>query len=228
MKDTKVNIKKNRISLEEGEGFDFESLNFLDSMGDPNLQLPDPALVQYYNDIQRRIIYITQDVSESLFDEIRLIMRWNYEDEEANIPVEERIPIKLMIYSYGGDLHMALAFIDYIKLSKTPIITVNCQVAMSAGCDIFIAGHKRYCLKNSWALIHEGSGGYSGTYSQAQAQANNYKKLMEMTNNLLMENTKIDKKTLTKWKGKEIFLDSEEQIKYGLADSIVENIKDII
>lgn len=194
------------------------------------LQLADIQLVNFYKSYKDRIIWLDKDISESLFDEIKMIILWNKEDEAANIPLENRKPIKLMIHSYGGNLDSAFAMIDCMALSKTPIHTYNLNACMSAGCLIFLNGHKghRYCMPLSTALIHEGSGGSRGTYEQVQAQNENYKKLMDMMKNNILDHTIIDTKTLNKWKNKEIYLYADDQVKYGLADYIVTDISQVL
>lgn len=190
------------------------------------LQLADIHHVNFYKGYKDRIVWLDKDISDNLFEEIKMIMLWNREDELAHIPVEERKPIKLMIHSYGGNLDCAFAMIDCIALSKTPVHTYNLNACMSAGCLIFLNGHKghRYCMPLSMALIHEGSGGSQGTFEQVQAQNENYKKLMEMMRKNILAHTTIDVKTLNKWKNKEIYLYAEEQVKYGLADEVVSDM----
>lgn len=204
-------------------------LNIVD-VPEANLELADPYLVSYYKDYQVRTLWLDKDVSDSLFNEIRSILQWNREDEENQVPVEERIPIILMIHSYGGNLDACYALLDVMNLSKTPIYTVNIQCAMSAGCLIFLNGHKRFCMPMSQALIHSGSssGGGTNTYEQVVAQTDNYKKLINMMQENILAHTKIDAKTLKKWKGKETYLYAEDQIKWGLADEIVDDITKIL
>ena len=48
----------------------------------------------------------------------------------------------------------------------------------------------------STALIHDGSGGTFGTYSQVQAQNAHYQHKVEVANNWIINNTNIDKKTM--------------------------------
>lgn len=194
------------------------------------LQLADVQLVNFYKSYKDRIVWLDKDISDNLFDEIKMIFLWNREDEINKVPVNERKPIKLMIHSYGGNLDSAFAMIDCMALSKTPIHTYNLNACMSAGCLIFLNGHKghRYCMPLSTALIHEGSGGSRGTYEQVQAQNENYKKVMDMMKSNILEHTMIDVKTLNKWKNKEIYLYAEDQIKYGLADYIVTDMSQVL
>ena len=184
------------------------------------LELADPKLISFYKDYNARCIYIDKEISYTLFEEIRTIVQW--------IAPENRKPIILMIHSYGGELDSCFALLDVMALSKTPIYTVNLNCALSAGCLIFINGHKRYCMPLSQALIHSGSGGNSGSYEQVLAQTDNYKKIVSMMNDNILAHTKIDEKTLKKWKGKETYLYAEDQIKWGLADEILDDISKIL
>ena len=89
-----------------------------------------------------------------------LIRFWNKADE--GIPVEDRKPIKLLIDSYGGSLVGGLMIADAIRLSKTPVYTVNAGTAYSAGLLVFITGHRRFCYPSASFLFHEGSTATAG------------------------------------------------------------------
>lgn len=191
-----------------------------------NMQLPSPELLNYYRDLEDRVIWLNQDVDESVLEISKLIMRFNKEDRD--IPVENRKPIKLLIYSYGGDGLACFSLLDIIALSKTPIYTINMGVAMSAGFLLLLAGHKRFCLKNSTALAHSGAGGVSGTFEQTEAQMKDYKRFIDTMRSYILERTNIDTRTLNKYKTKEWYLYAEDQMKYGVVNEIIDNIDEII
>jgi ATP-dependent Clp protease protease subunit len=191
-----------------------------------NLQLPSPELLTYYRNLEDRVIWIDYGVDESILEVSKQIMYFNKEDKD--VPVEQRKPIKLLIYSYGGDGQACFSLLDVIALSKTPIYTVNMGVAMSAGLLILLAGHKRFCLKNSTALAHSGSGGASGTFEQTEAQMKDYKRFVDTMRNYIIERTDIDTKTLNKYKSKEWYLYAEEQTKYRVVDKVIDNIDEIL
>ena len=191
-----------------------------------NLQLPSPELLTYYRNLEDRVIWIDYGVDESILEVSKLIMHFNKEDK--NIPVEQRKPIKLLLYSYGGDGQACFSLLDIIDISKTPVYTINMGVAMSAGLLILLAGHKRFCLKKSTALAHSGSGGAQGTYEQTEAQMKDYKRFVDTMRNYIVERTNIDIKTLNKYKSKEWYLYSEDQIKHGIVNKIIEDIDEII
>ena len=191
-----------------------------------NLQLPNPALLTYYRDLEDRTIWIDYGVDESILEVSKLIMYFNKLDK--GIPAEERKPIKLLLYSYGGDGQACFSLLDVITLSKTPVYTVNMGVAMSAGLLILLGGHKRFCLKNSTALAHSGSGGASGTFEQTEAQMKDYKRFVETMRNYILERTNIDTRTLNKYKSKEWYLYANEQVKYHVVDKIIDDIDEIL
>jgi ATP-dependent Clp protease protease subunit len=191
-----------------------------------NLLLPNPQLLTYYRNLDDRVIWIDYGVDETILEVSKIIMYFNKLDKD--IPVEERKPIKLLLYSYGGDGQACFSLLDVIALSKTPIFTYNMGVAMSAGLLILLAGHKRFCLKNSTALAHSGSGGASGTYEQTEAQMKDYKRFVDTMRNYIIERTNIDAKTLNKYKSKEWYLYAEDQVKFGIVDEIIDDIDKIL
>ena len=190
-----------------------------------NMELPAPELVQFYKDYDNRNIFIS-DIDEDLFATTKLIYDYNASDKGK--PIEERKPITIQIMSYGGDLYQAYALISAILASTTPVITINCGVAMSAGLLILLAGHKRYAMKYSTAMIHSGSGGAQGTYEQMEEQQKNYKKLVDLMRNYIMERTTIDSKLFNKNKTKDWYITDSEQVELGIVSKIVENLDEII
>lgn len=207
-----------------------EDLVVLQDLGiDPNMQLPSPQLVQYYKDENNRIIFLSKDIDESLYDEYKLILRWNREDEDNGINIKDRKPIKIFCHSYGGDLLSCFAFLDLMELSKTPIYTINCSVCYSAAALIFINGHKRFSMPMSTILLHSGSGSNGGQYEAVVAQTENYKKLVGLMHDNILKHSKISKQTLTKNSKKEWYIYSKEaKEKYGLTDVIVSDISEIL
>lgn len=191
-----------------------------------NMKLPSPELVQYYREYETRQVFIDYEIDESLIDASKQIIQYNIEDRGK--PIEKRKKISILIYSYGGDLSAAYSFIAICEASKTPVVTVNMGVAMSAGLLILLGGHERYCLKRSQALIHSGSGGLQGTYEQIEESQKAYKKMVDDMGKYIMEKTKIDAKLFNKNKSKDWFLTDTEQVELGVVSKIVDDIYEII
>lgn len=187
-----------------------------------NLQLADPSLLQYYKNVENRIIWIEDEIDSMLLDYSKLILQWNKED--VGVPVDQRKPIKIFINSPGGDLDLMLSFIGLMDLSKTPIWTVNTCWAYSAAGLILMAGHKRFALPNTECLIHSGSGQLGGSFEQTTEQMKNYKYLVDKMRDIILDKTKIDQKLFKKNSQKDWYIHTDEMLSLGIVDEIVSDL----
>lgn len=103
-----------------------------------NLQLPDPSLLQFYKNYENRILWIDDEITTMTLEYAKMIMQWNFEDKQNNVPKESRTPIKVIFFSPGGDLEVNNCLVDTIQLSETPVIGINVGMAASSGCFIFL------------------------------------------------------------------------------------------
>jgi ATP-dependent Clp protease protease subunit len=156
------------------------------------------------------------------------IIEWNRADKD--VPIGARKPIKLMFFSYGGQIDINYSFIDLIQQSKTPIWGINMGQACSAACFIFIACHKRFTMPRSSFLIHQGGvdGGFSGTYEQVVASIMEYQRQVEELGAYLIEHTKIDQEMLEDKFASEWYLTANDAIELGVADKIIDDIDEIL
>lgn len=193
-----------------------------------NLALPDPELLNYYKNLEHRVIWLDSEVDNMWLEYEKQILEWNRADKD--VPVEDRKPIKLMFFSYGGQIDINYSFIDLIKKSKTPIWGINMGQASSAACFIFIACHRRLAMPRSSYLIHQGGvdGGFSGTYEQVVAAIMEYQRQVEELGTYLLENTKITEDMLEEKFSSEWYLTAEEAVELGVADEIVDDIDEIL
>ena len=190
------------------------------------LQLPAPDLLSFYKDLERRTIWVEGEICSCLLESVKWILRWNQED--AGKPKEGRIPIRMMINSPGGDLYSTYTCADVMLASETPIITVNMGMAMSGGFLLLIAGEKRFALKNSTAMFHQGSAGFEGSASQVETATKHYKKQLNQMKEYILSRTTMDTKTYNKHKDADGWIDSHEQLKLGVVHDIVESVSDIL
>lgn len=177
-------------------------------------------------DMTKRHLYIIDDVDEGTGSAIESSIRFfNYIDNEQGTPIEDRIPIKIFINTYGGDLLSAFTIMDAIKLSTTPVWVINQGKAYSAGFLIFICGHKRLSLSTSSFLFHEGSIRTGGDAHKFESGADFYKKQRVMMKDLILEQTKITEEEYNEHKKDDWWLTTSEAIDLGIADQIID--KDI-
>ena len=167
-------------------------------------------------------MWVEGEIDDGIFELSKLILRYNKEDKD--IPVEQRKPIKIFINSPGGDLDSTLSFIGLMEISKTPIWTIDACWAFSAAGLILMAGHKRFALPNTEALIHSGSGQLGGTFDQTTEQMKNYKILVDKMREFILSKTKIDNKLFKKMSAKDWYIYTDEMLELGIVDSIVDNL----
>lgn len=130
-------------------------------------------------------------------------------------------PIHLHIQSQGGSLYHTIYIIDLIRSLDTDVYTYVDGFAASAATLISVVGKKRFMTKNSLMLVHQLSGSDSGTYNELQDQMNNMHILMKMIVNIYLEETKIPHETLIELLKKDLWLDSQTCLKYGLVDEVI-------
>lgn len=191
-----------------------------------NMTLPEPELVTYYRNLENRTFWIDFDIDTSLLEISKAILYFNYLDK--NIEIKNRSKIIINVFSYGGELDACYNLLSICEISKTPIITINMGVAMSAGLLILLAGHERYCINRSQAMIHSGSAGLQGTYEQIEESQKSYKKAVDEMRNYILERTKIDVKLFNKNKSKDWYLSAIEQVELGIVQRIITDINEIV
>lgn len=192
-----------------------------------NVKLPSPELLSFYENLQDRVIWIDDEIGDQLLQYSKYILKWNMEDEKAGIRVEDRKPIKLMIFSPGGSLYSCNHFVDIIELSKTPVWGINVGMAMSAAFLILISCNKRLCTKNSVALIHQGSSGISGNAADVISSAKNYESQLNRLKDRVLEKTTIPSRLYNAKLKEDWYLDASEQLKYGIVETIVGDISEL-
>ena len=191
-----------------------------------NMTLPSPEMVNYWRLAEERIFYIDYEIDEGVLEIQRAIIAINIADRDIEPSMRKKI--RIFIDSPGGLLGETMSLATTIILSKTPVITINIAEAYSGGALLLLAGHERYAFPYSKAMIHTGSGGVQGTYEQTEQAQKVYKKQVDEMGSYILERSGMDEKIYKKNKAKDWYMDSEEQIKYGLAHKIVTNLDEIL
>lgn len=211
-------MKPNRFDLEILIDDNIKALSKTD--------LPDYYLLSFYKRLANREIFWNDDIDTDLVDFSWQILEWNREDK--NTPIEDRKPIIIYINSDGGCLNSVMNFIDVIKLSKTPVITIAMGKAYSAGGLLLMAGHKRYIFKDTTFLLHDGSTGAFGSVSKVVDSLEFTQKTEKRMKEFILANTKINEDLYDKNYRRDWFMFSDEIIKYGVADKIITDLNEIL
>lgn len=177
-----------------------------------------------YSDASNRNLYIMGDVNADTGVAVENMIRfYNQVDKQFNITKEDRIPIKIWINSYGGDLQAALTTCDAINLSETPIYTINQGQAASAAALIFLAGHKRISFPKSYLMIHEGSIGVSQIDAHKfQAMSDFYKVQRTLLKKIIMEYTGMSEEDYTSHAKDDWWMDVNDAMKYNMIDMVMD------
>lgn len=157
-----------------------------------------------------------------------MIMQWNFEDKQNNVPIKNRKPIKVIFFSPGGDLEVNNCLVDTIQLSTTEVIGVNVGMAASSGCFIYLACHKRYTFPTAEFLLHRGAGQFAGTYNDVVAAIVNYQRQIEELENFVMSRTTIPKDIFDENFANDWYLSAKEAVQYGIAEKIITSLDEII
>ena len=202
-----------------------ETVNVIIPRGLENLQLPDPDVLNFYIDLDKRIFWIDEQISNYSLEIIKYIMRWNEEDRV--LPENQRKPIRLFFFSPGGDLDVNYALIDAIELSKTPIIGINIGMCASAAAFIYLSCHKRYMMPHSYFLFHRGSGQLTGSFSEIYSQMDDYEKQVTELANFMQKHTLYTKDEIEKNIVSEWYVRKEEALEKGVCHKVIDNFAEV-
>ena len=200
--------------------------DFSDMEGLFDTTLPDPTMVEFYRRLKNREILWNDDIDDATIDIALYIKKWN--DEDKDLAIEDRQPIKIFINSDGGYVATVLHVIDMIHLSKTPVYTIGMGRVYSAGGLLLMDGHKRYIFPHTSCLIHDGSSGAIGSIGKMIDNLEFTKELEKRIKQYILSSTRITEEIYDQNYRRDWFMFSEEIIKLGIADEIVTDIDTIL
>ena len=131
--------------------------------------------------------------------------------------------IYMYINSPGGVITSGFGIIDTMNYIKPDIATICVGQAASMAAMILSSGTKgkRSALENSRIMIHQPLGGVQGQATDIEIHTKEILFLRDRLNNILANNTGQTVKSIEKDTNRDNFMSSEESIKYGLIDKIV-------
>lgn len=161
---------------------------------------------------------------ENVADICETILEISRQDMIVNENVKTSPPkrINLFINSYGGDISAALALIDVMNKSYTPVDTICLGAAESAAFLVFISGEHRFMAENARLMWHDVS-----TEAVKSADSigirEHYKMLNELRDNLdaiIQAKTEVPADLLTEIYEKHLdcYFYCGDSLKYNCAD----------
>lgn len=207
---------------------DFEMIPLVQIPESANYALPDDNLLSFYNDLEERLFWVTDEINSYSLNLVHYILKWNREDKE--IEPSARKPIRLLIFSPGGNLDCFTAIGNVIRLSKTPVIGINISCAYSAAAMILLMCHKRYALSNdSTVLFHQGGcSGVQGTYDQVANFMKDYEKQVARLSQIILDRTSFTKEEVNEKMKSDWYVSAQEGVERGIYDGIISSIDELI
>lgn len=169
--------------------------------------------IYFYSDVNNESTFI---VNKSITDLSKQLLI-----TQITFDMPDPAPIKLYINSDGGEVFGALSTVDRIRTSKVPVHSYVEGLVASAATLISVSCHKRYISKNSVMLIHQVRGWFQGTHENFKDESQNLEMLSNIIKNIYLKHTKFSESELNEILKRDIYLNAEDAVKYGLADYII-------
>ena len=153
----------------------------------------------------------------------------SFNKQDANLPPEQRTPIKLFINSPGGNISEGFHLVAIIELSKTPVYTINTSNWASMAFWVGISGHRRFSLPYSEFLLHEGSLFTAGSVGSVQDTVEfNRRYKAEVIKKHVLRHSNMSSEEYDSTLRREFYMLPEDAIKYGFIDEIITDIDTIL
>ncbi len=173
------------------------------------------------------------DIYSRLLKERVVFLVGEVNDHSANLIVAQMLflesenpdkDINFYINSPGGSVTAGMAIYDTMQFIKPNISTLCIGQAASMGSFLLAAGEKgkRFCLPNSRVMIHQPMGGFRGQASDVEIHAREILYLKQRLNQMLAQHTGQSVETIERDTDRDNFLSSEDAVKYGLIDKVLE------
>ena len=140
---------------------------------------------------------------------------------EAENPKKD---ISMYINSPGGVVTSGLSIYDTMQYIRPKISTLCVGQAASMGSLLLAAGEHgmRFSLPNSRIMVHQPSGGFQGQASDIELQAREILELKKRLNLIYVKHSGQKLEKVESSLDRDNFMTSEEALKWGLIDEIID------
>ncbi len=175
------------------------------------------AMDIYSRLLKDRIVFLGTEINDAVANTvIAQLLFLRAEDPKKDINV--------YINSPGGYITAGLAIYDTMKFMGFDINTYCLGQAASMGALLLAAGTKgkRFALPNSRIMIHQPSGGISGTSADIALQAKEILQLKQICAHIMSECTGKSIEQILADSERDFFMNPQEALAYGLIDKVAE------
>ena len=124
--------------------------------------------------------------------------------------------IQVHIHSEGGDVFSGLSAMDTLRSARVNVTCIAEGNCCSAATFLLLGGKKRLMSRHSFVLIHQLSSGFFGKYNEFKDEMKTCKKIMKTIKGIYRSETEIPKETLNEFMSKDIYLNYEDCLNYGI------------
>ena len=177
------------------------------------------------------------DIYSRLLNDRVIFLGGGVNDDAANSIVAQLLflsnedaksDIHFYINSPGGSISAGLAIFDTMQFIRPPVATYCIGLAASMGAWLLAAGEKgkRHVLPNSSVLLHQPllGGVISGQATDLEIQAENMLKTRQRMYEIMQERTGKDIEQIARDCDRDLWLDAEEAVEYGVVDKILDSV----
>jgi len=181
------------------------------------------------------------DIYSRLLKDRIIFLSGPIEDTSANLIIAQMLflsnedsksDIHFYINSPGGSVTAGLAIYDTMQFLRCDVATYCVGAAMSAAAVLLAGGKagKRFLLANNRVLIHQPliSGELIAPATDLDIEAKEILRLRERLYQILARHTGQSPEKIEKDCDRNLWLDAEEAIKYGLADRILQKAPEVV
>jgi len=181
------------------------------------------------------------DIYSRLLKDRIIFLGGPIDDDAANLIIAQLLflsnadsknAIHFYINSPGGAITSGLAIYDTMRFLRCEVATYCVGQAASMAAVLLSGGHagKRFVLTNGRVLLHQPliSGILEGTATDLDIEAKEILRLRNRLYKILSEHTGQTAEKIEKDCDRNLWLEAEEAISYGLADRILQKAPEIV
>jgi ATP-dependent Clp protease protease subunit len=166
--------------------------------------------------LKERIIFLGQSIDDNVANVIMAqMLHLEAEDPEKDIHLYINCP--------GGVITSTFAIYDTMKFIRSSVSTICIGQAASAAAVLLLSGEsgKRFALPNARVLLHQPSGGVSGTTMDVEIHTREMVRMRKLLNEIIAEHTGQSLKKVAKDTERDFIMSAQESKDYGIIDEVI-------
>jgi len=170
--------------------------------------------------LKDRIVFIGDEITDALANlVIAEFLFLEKEDPDKDIDV--------YINSGGGSVSAGLAIYDVMTHVQCDVATTCVGLAASMATALLVAGTpgKRYAMPNARIMIHQTSGGYRGTMTDARIYLEEMNRCFDTYLEIMSGKTGKTVEQIRKDCDRDFWMSSEQAREYGIIDGVIDRKK---